>query len=73
MLGIPDPSAEMMRPVRFHENLLVIDWGLSLEHPVMIRYGINNILQLMDHKVNPQSVNSERKLWCKLNVCGEFP
>lgn len=73
MLGIPDPSAEMLRPVRFHENLLVIDWGLSLEHPVMIRYGINNILQLMDHKVNPQLVNSERKLWCKLNVCGEFP
>ena len=30
----------------------VIAWGLSLERPTMIKYGINNIRDLVGHKVD---------------------
>lgn len=42
---------EVLLPFGPPENLLVIAWGFSLEHPMMVRYGIN-ILELVEHKVN---------------------
>lgn len=43
---------EMLRPMGFDENVTVIAWGLSLERPTMIRYGISNIRDLVGHKVD---------------------
>ena len=42
---------EVLLPWGPPENLLIIAWRLSLEHPMMISYGIN-ILELVEHKVN---------------------
>lgn len=30
----------------------VFGWGLSLERPTMIKYGISNIRELLGHKVD---------------------
>lgn len=43
---------EMLRPLGFDENVTVIAWGLSLERPTMIKYGISNIRELVGHNVN---------------------
>lgn len=43
---------EMLRPMGFDENMTVIAWGLSLERPTMIKYGIQNIRDLVGHKVD---------------------
>ncbi|CAN1817841.1 Phenylalanine--tRNA ligase alpha subunit, cytoplasmic [Linum perenne] len=43
---------EMLRPMGFPEDINVIAWGLSLERPTMILYGINNIRDLFGHKVD---------------------
>ena len=43
---------EMLRPMGFDENVTVIAWGLSLERPTMIKYGISNIRDLFGHKVD---------------------
>lgn len=43
---------EMLRPMGFDENVSVIAWGLSLERPAMIKYGLNNIRDLVGHKVD---------------------
>ena len=43
---------EMLRPMGFDENVSVIAWGLSLERPTMIKYGISNIRDLVGHKVD---------------------
>ncbi|XP_059496039.1 phenylalanine--tRNA ligase alpha subunit isoform X1 [Stegostoma tigrinum] len=47
---------EMLLPMGLPENVTVIAWGLSLERPTMIKYGINNIRELVGHKVNLQMV-----------------
>nr|KAF6479929.1 phenylalanyl-tRNA synthetase subunit alpha [Molossus molossus] len=47
---------EMLLPMGLPENVSVIAWGLSLERPTMIKYGINNIRDLVGHKVNLQMV-----------------
>jgi len=47
---------EMLLPMGLPENVSVIAWGLSLERPTMIKYGINNIRELVGHKVNLQMV-----------------
>jgi len=46
----------MLLPMGLPENVSVIAWGLSLERPTMIKYGINNIRELVGHKVNLQMV-----------------
>ena len=33
------------------KNVRALGWGLSLERPTMIRYGISNIRDLLGHKV----------------------
>ncbi|GAU11740.1 hypothetical protein TSUD_74910 [Trifolium subterraneum] len=43
---------EMLRPMGLPEDVQVIAWGLSLERPTMIMYGIDNIRDLFGHKVD---------------------
>ena len=43
---------EMLLPMGLPEDVRVIAWGLSLERPTMIKYGIDNIRELVGHKVN---------------------
>ncbi|XP_033945693.1 phenylalanine--tRNA ligase alpha subunit [Pseudochaenichthys georgianus] len=47
---------EMLLPMGLPEDVTVIAWGLSLERPTMIKYGINNIRELVGHKVDLQMV-----------------
>ncbi|XP_067829150.1 phenylalanine--tRNA ligase alpha subunit [Heptranchias perlo] len=47
---------EMLLPMGLPEGVTVIAWGLSLERPTMIKYGINNIRELVGHRVNLQMV-----------------
>lgn len=43
---------EMLGPMGYPEDVSVIAWGLSLERPAMIKYGLNNIRDLIGHKVD---------------------
>merc|ERR1712183_246370 len=43
---------EMLLPMGLPEDVNVIAWGLSLERPTMIKYGIQNIRDLMGHKID---------------------
>lgn len=43
---------EMLRPMGLPEGVSVIAWGLSLERPTMILYGVDNIRDLFGHKVD---------------------
>lgn len=47
---------EMLRPMGIPEGVNVLGWGLSLERPTMIRYGIKDIRHLVGHKVPLESV-----------------
>lgn len=47
---------EMLRPMNLPEDVNVIAWGLSLERPTMIKLGIDNIRDLVGHKVDLQMV-----------------
>jgi len=47
---------EMLKPMGFDENVRVFGWGLSLERPTMIKYGIKNIRDLVGHKVDLNSI-----------------
>jgi phenylalanyl-tRNA synthetase alpha chain len=46
---------EMLRPMGLPEDVRVIAWGLSLERPTMIYYGLSNIRDLFGHKVSLES------------------
>ncbi|KDR07776.1 hypothetical protein L798_02560, partial [Zootermopsis nevadensis] len=48
---------EMLLPMGVPEDVNVIAWGLSLERPTMIKYGLNNIRDLVGAKVNLQMVH----------------
>nr|GEZ84669.1 phenylalanine--tRNA ligase alpha subunit, cytoplasmic isoform X2 [Tanacetum cinerariifolium] len=43
---------EVLLPMGFPEDVGVIAWGLSLERPTMILYGIDNIRDIFGHKVD---------------------
>eukprot|EP01086_Lenisia_limosa_P002421 TRINITY_DN1555_c0_g1_i1.p1 TRINITY_DN1555_c0_g1~~TRINITY_DN1555_c0_g1_i1.p1 ORF type:complete len:131 (+),score=15.04 TRINITY_DN1555_c0_g1_i1:227-619(+) len=43
---------EMLRPMGLPQDVTVLAWGLSLERPTMIKYGYNNIRDLIGHKVD---------------------
>ncbi|PWN51939.1 putative FRS2-phenylalanine--tRNA ligase beta chain, cytosolic [Violaceomyces palustris] len=47
---------EMLRPMGLPEGVNVLGWGLSLERPTMIRYGVKDIRELVGHKVPISSV-----------------
>eukprot|EP00172_Hildenbrandia_rubra_P001514 Plantae.Rhodophyta-Hildenbrandia_rubra.ctg20784.p1 GENE.Plantae.Rhodophyta-Hildenbrandia_rubra.ctg20784~~Plantae.Rhodophyta-Hildenbrandia_rubra.ctg20784.p1 ORF type:complete len:526 (-),score=101.05 Plantae.Rhodophyta-Hildenbrandia_rubra.ctg20784:73-1608(-) len=49
---------EMIRPMGIPEDVNVIAWGLSLERPTMIKYGINNIRDLFGYKMDIQTIQS---------------
>jgi phenylalanyl-tRNA synthetase alpha chain len=42
---------EMLRPMGFPDDVRVIAWGLSLERPTMIKYGLKNIRDLVGPKM----------------------
>ena len=43
---------EMLKPMGLPDGVTVIAWGLSLERPTMILYGIDNIRDLFGHRVS---------------------
>lgn len=43
---------EMLESMGLPKNLRVLGWGLSLERPTMIKYGVSNIRELLGHKVS---------------------
>jgi phenylalanyl-tRNA synthetase alpha chain len=49
---------EMLRPMGIPEDVVVIAWGLSLERPAMIKYGVQNIRELFGHKVDLEAIRS---------------
>lgn len=49
---------EMLRPMGYPEDVCVIAWGLSLERPAMIKYGLKNIRDLVGHKVDLKFVRN---------------
>ncbi|KMZ61078.1 Phenylalanine--tRNA ligase [Zostera marina] len=49
---------EMLRPMGLPEDVTVIAWGLSLERPTMILYGIDNIRDLFGPKVSFNLIRS---------------
>lgn len=49
---------EMLQPMGLPPDVNVIAWGLSLERPTMILYGIDNIRDLFGHKVSLSMVKT---------------
>ena len=49
---------EMLQPIGLPEDVNVIAWGLSLERPTMIMYGIDNISDLFGSKMQMSSVKN---------------
>ncbi|EEH42762.2 phenylalanine-tRNA ligase, alpha subunit [Paracoccidioides brasiliensis Pb18] len=43
---------EMLEPMGLPKDMRVYGWGLSLERPTMIKYGVSNIRELLGHKVD---------------------
>lgn len=43
---------EMLESMGLPRDMRVYGWGLSLERPTMIKYGISNIRELLGHKVD---------------------
>ncbi|KAK5773733.1 phenylalanine--tRNA ligase subunit alpha PWA37_005020 [Arxiozyma heterogenica] len=43
---------EMLESMGLPRNLRVLGWGLSLERPTMIKYKVQNIRELLGHKVS---------------------
>ncbi|XP_017891034.1 phenylalanine--tRNA ligase alpha subunit isoform X2 [Ceratina calcarata] len=56
---------EMLLPMGLPENVNVIAWGLSLERPTMIKYGLNNIRDLVGPRVDLEMVYNNPI--CRLN------
>lgn len=51
---------EMLKPMGFGDGTKVFGWGLSLERPTMIKYGIKNIRDLVGHKVDLNSIKKNK-------------
>jgi len=47
---------EMLLPMGLPEDVNVIAWGLALERPTMIKYGYDNIRDLVGHKIDLEKV-----------------
>lgn len=47
---------EMLQPMGLPADINVLGWGLSLERPTMIKYGLSNIRDLVGHKIDLQMV-----------------
>ncbi|XP_010446466.1 PREDICTED: phenylalanine--tRNA ligase alpha subunit, cytoplasmic [Camelina sativa] len=57
---------EMLLPMGLPEDVRVIAWGLSLERPTMILYGIDNIRDLFGHKVDLDLI--KRNPVCRIGI-----
>ncbi|KCV68490.1 phenylalanyl-tRNA synthetase alpha chain [Fonticula alba] len=60
---------EMLRPMGLPEDVSVIAWGLSLERPTMILYGIDNIRDLCGHTIDLKLVKTNP--FCRLKPSDE--
>lgn len=49
---------EMLEPLGLPKNLRVFGFGLSVERPTMIKYGVDNIRDLVGHKVSLDFIES---------------
>jgi phenylalanyl-tRNA synthetase alpha chain len=49
---------EMLEPMGLPKDVRVHGWGLSLERPTMIKYGIDNIRELLGHKCDLDMIES---------------
>ncbi|MCO5601759.1 hypothetical protein L7F22_055884 [Adiantum nelumboides] len=49
---------EVLSPMGLPKDVSVIAWGLSLERPTMILYGIDNIRDLFGHKVDLKMIEA---------------
>lgn len=49
---------EMLEPMGLPKDMRVYGFGLSLERPTMIKYGVNNIRELLGHKVDLNFIES---------------
>ncbi|KAG1833402.1 tRNA synthetases class II core domain (F)-domain-containing protein [Suillus variegatus] len=49
---------EMLAPMGFPPDVRVHGWGIGLERPTMIRYGVNNIRTLVGHKTSIENVEN---------------
>jgi len=49
---------EMLEPMGMPKDVRVLGWGLSVERPTMIKYGIKNIRNLVGHKVPLEMVET---------------
>jgi len=49
---------EMLEPMGLPKDMRVYGWGLSLERPTMIKYGVSNIRELLGHKVDLNFIES---------------
>ncbi|KAF7588901.1 Phenylalanyl-tRNA synthetase, beta subunit, cytoplasmic [Aspergillus hancockii] len=49
---------EMLEPMGLPKGMQVYGWGLSLERPTMIKYGVSNIRELLGHKVDLNFIES---------------
>ncbi|CAH0553194.1 unnamed protein product [Brassicogethes aeneus] len=56
---------EMLLPMGLPEDVCVLAWGLSLERPTMIKYGFNNIRDLVGPKVDIDMV--QKSPICRLD------
>ncbi|KAH9579005.1 Phenylalanyl-tRNA synthetase [Trypanosoma melophagium] len=51
---------EMLEPLGFDEDVTVMAWGLSLERPTMIKYGLSSIHELFGHKVDLRFIKKSK-------------
>lgn len=56
---------EMLEPMGFDKDVTVIAWGLSLERPAMIKYQLNNIRELVGHKVDINFIRDSEIVYFK--------
>ncbi|OAX44524.1 hypothetical protein K503DRAFT_764939 [Rhizopogon vinicolor AM-OR11-026] len=49
---------EMLAPMGFPPDVRVHGWGIGLERPTMIRYGVSNIRSLVGHKTSIENVEN---------------
>ncbi|KAF2196077.1 hypothetical protein GQ43DRAFT_476644 [Delitschia confertaspora ATCC 74209] len=50
---------EMLEPMGLPKDLRVYGFGLSLERPTMIKYGVSNIRELLGHKVDLEFIRTQ--------------
>lgn len=56
---------EMLLPMGLPEDAVAIAWGLSLERPTMIQYGIKNIRELFGHNMDVQMLKRNPICWVR--------